>query len=51
MKIFKRIVIWGMISIALQMSGFYYVNKYYLSDETNIKVSKLKKNTDPNWII
>ena len=46
MKIFRRIVIWGMISIALQMSGFYYINKYYLSDETNIKVSKLKKNTD-----
>jgi hypothetical protein len=46
MKIFKRIVIWVMLSIALQMSGFYYINKYYLSDETNIKVSKLKKNTD-----
>jgi hypothetical protein len=46
MKIFKRILIWAMISIAIQMSGFYYINKYYLSDETNIKVSKLQKNTD-----
>jgi hypothetical protein len=46
MKIFKRIAIWAVLSIALQMSGFYYVNKYYLSDETNIKVVKLQKNTD-----
>jgi hypothetical protein len=46
MKIFKRIAIWVMVSIAIQMSGFYYINKYYLSDETNIKVSKLQKNTD-----
>lgn len=46
MKIFKRIAIWVMVSIAIQMSGFYYINKYYLSDETNIKVSKLEKNTD-----
>lgn len=45
MKIIKRIVIWSMLSLALQMSGFYYINKYYLSDETHITVSKLTKNT------
>lgn len=45
MKIIKRIVIWSMLSLALQMSGFYYINKYYLSDETHITVSKLQKNT------
>jgi hypothetical protein len=46
MKIIKRIVIWSMLSLALQMSGFYYINKYYLSDETHITVSKLQKNTE-----
>jgi hypothetical protein len=46
MKIFRTITIWAMLSLALQMSGLFYVNKYYLSDETNIKVSKLVKNTD-----
>jgi hypothetical protein len=46
MKIIKRIVIWSMLSLALQMSGFYYINKYYLSDETHITVSKLQKSTE-----
>ncbi|MBP1744338.1 MAG: hypothetical protein H6Q58_1316 [Firmicutes bacterium] len=46
MKIFKTITIWAMLSLVLQMSGFFYVNNYFLSDETNIKVSKLVKNTD-----
>lgn len=46
MKILKRIAIWAMLSLALQMSGFYYINKYYLSDETHIKVSKLEKTTE-----
>ncbi|MHC1721504.1 MAG: hypothetical protein AB9844_12660 [Clostridiaceae bacterium] len=41
MKIFKRVMIWASISIAIQFSGLFYINNFFLSESTNIKVNKI----------
>lgn len=47
MKIFKRIAAWAALSLALQFSGLFYINNYFLSENTNIKISKMtNKNTE-----
>jgi len=47
MKIFKRVMIWAAISIAIQFSGLFYINNFFLSESTNIKVNKIiSKNSE-----
>lgn len=41
MKVLKRIVAWSMVSILLQCSVLFYLNKYYLSTETSFEAKKV----------
>lgn len=43
MKIFIRILIWIMVSLAVQGAGLFYVNNYLLSSNTSIKTKKVVK--------
>lgn len=43
MKIFRRIMIWILISLTVQFAGFFYINKYFLSSDTPIKAKKIVK--------
>lgn len=40
MKIFKRIIVWGLLSVIIQLSGLLYVNNYLLSTNTDEITSK-----------
>lgn len=44
MKIFKRIFIWSLISLAIQLGGLYYIENYILSTQTSVKIKKVEKN-------
>ncbi|KAJ51821.1 hypothetical protein BD780_000570 [Clostridium tetanomorphum] len=46
MKNFKRIFAWVVLSLIIQLIGFYYVDKYYLSTDTAVKVKKIEKKND-----
>lgn len=43
MKVFRRIAVWIAISLALQFSGLFYINNYFLSSQTEIKAKKVLK--------
>lgn len=43
MKVFKRIILWVMISLTVQFAGLYYANSYILSSDTSIKTKKIVK--------
>lgn len=40
MKLFKKIIIWIMISFLFQFSLLFYLEKYYFADSTAIKIQK-----------
>lgn len=44
MKIFKRIFLWIMISLAVQFAGLYYANSFFLASNTSIETKKIVKN-------
>ena len=48
MKIFKRILLWASFSIILQLSGLYYINNYFLSNNSDFKISKVVNNKKTN---
>jgi hypothetical protein len=41
MKAFKRLIIWVMISLIIQMGGFFYLNNYLLASNTTVKSTKV----------
>ncbi|MBI6872796.1 hypothetical protein [Clostridium aciditolerans] len=41
MKVLKRLIIWSLIPITLELIGLLYVDKFYLSDETNFNAKKV----------
>ncbi|MDP4144617.1 MAG: hypothetical protein Q8936_09110 [Bacillota bacterium] len=41
MKASKRIIVWILVSLSLQLSLYLFLDKYYFSDENNIKVTNL----------
>lgn len=41
MKIFKKVVIWMIISLIVQFTGLFYINNYLLSSQTDIKAKKV----------
>jgi hypothetical protein len=41
MKIFKRIFLWILVSLAIQFSGLFYVDKYILTSDTSIQTKKI----------
>lgn len=41
MKIIKRVVFWIIISISVQCAGLFYVNNYFLSEQTSYKSKKV----------
>lgn len=43
MKAVKTLVIWIGISLAIQLLGFYYVDRIYLNSETNLKTTKIEE--------
>ncbi|MBV4420059.1 hypothetical protein KM800_12115 [Clostridium tyrobutyricum] len=43
MKIFRRIVIWALISLVLQFAGLFYINNYFLSSNTKLETKKVLK--------
>ena len=44
MKHFKRIILWGLLSLSIQFIGFFYINNYYLAKGTsNMKIKKVEK--------
>lgn len=46
MKVFKKIVLWVVISLTLQLSGLFYANNYILTSDTSpIKTKKIVKKT------
>ncbi len=47
MKVFRRILVWVSISLALQFAGLIYVNNYLLASQSKIKIQKVEK-TDKN---
>ena len=48
MKIFKRILLWSSFSIILQLSGLLYINNYFLSNNSDFKISKVVNNKKAN---
>ena len=48
MKIFKRILLWASFSILLQLSGLFYINNYFLSNNSDFKISKVVNNKKTN---
>lgn len=49
MKKFRKVLIWIMLSLIIQGSMYFYIDKYYLSNNTKLKVTKVeKKNNDEN---
>lgn len=49
MKAIKRIFIWILISFAIQIPVFFYLDKYYFATETNFKIKK-DTNTSKNVV-
>lgn len=43
MKLFKRICLWIMISLAIQFAGLFYANNYLFASDTSIKTKKIVK--------
>lgn len=43
MKLFKRIFLWIMISLAIQFAGLFYANNYLFASDTSIKTKKIVK--------
>ncbi|MFL0198072.1 hypothetical protein ACJDU8_21260 [Clostridium sp. WILCCON 0269] len=43
MKIFKRTIIWVVVSLIIQFAGLLYINNYFLSSQTEIKTKKIVK--------
>ncbi|HBC95318.1 MAG TPA: hypothetical protein DC034_00795 [Clostridium sp.] len=43
MKVFKRVIAWMSISLAIQFAGLFYINNYFLSSQTEIKAKKVLK--------
>jgi hypothetical protein len=43
MKLFRTILIWMMISLTIQFAGLFYVNNYFLTSNTSIKMKKIVK--------
>ncbi|MCH3963047.1 MAG: hypothetical protein LKE46_02130 [Clostridium sp.] len=41
MKVFRRIVIWALISLTIQFAGLFYIDRYFLSSNTGIKAKKV----------
>ncbi|MBC8063171.1 MAG: hypothetical protein H7Y18_21265 [Clostridiaceae bacterium] len=41
MKTYKRIVIWILISVSIQVIGLFYLDKYYFAESSEIKSTKL----------
>ena len=41
MKVYKRIMIWILISVSIQVIGLFYLDKYYFRESSNIKTIKL----------
>lgn len=41
MKKFKRVLVWASLSIIIQCAGLFYINNYFLSDNTNITIQKI----------
>lgn len=41
MKIFRKIVIWALISLTIQFAGLFYIDSYFLSSKTDIKTKKI----------
>jgi hypothetical protein len=42
MKIFKKLIVWMLIAIIVEVVSFGYIDKYYLVTETNFKVEKVE---------
>jgi len=54
MKAYKRIIIWVLISVSIQLLGLFYLDKYYFAQTSNIKSTKLvipPKKIDKNLVI
>lgn len=43
MKVFKRILVWVALSLALQFGGLIYANNYLFSTQTKVKIQKVEK--------
>lgn len=43
MKVFRRILVWAVLSLALQFGGLIYVNNYLLASQAKIKIQKVEK--------
>ena len=41
MKVYKRIIIWVLISVSIQVIGLFYLDKYYFVSSSDIKSTKL----------
>jgi len=42
MKRFKKIILWTLIPISLELAGFTYFNSFYLNDETSFNTQKVE---------
>ncbi|MDF2882550.1 MAG: hypothetical protein K0R54_3107 [Clostridiaceae bacterium] len=43
MKVFRRILVWVTLSLALQFGGLIYANNYLFSTQTKVKIEKVEK--------
>jgi hypothetical protein len=41
LKVFKRVIAWVLISLLLQATFYLYLDKYYFSDEKNVKITQV----------
>lgn len=52
MKGLKKLIIWTLIPVTLELAGFFYIDNFYLNDETNFNAKKveLSNKKNPNKI-
>lgn len=41
MKTFKKILLWSLIPVVLELAGLFYINNFYLNDETTFNAKKV----------